>query len=189
MKDSNPIREGNVKKGGTNNCPTTPPPPPPSEQGGGPFFGMKHKQDTPKVGVAVIVKKNGKFLLMLRKGSHGAGLWSFPGGHVDVGEESKETCSRELFEELGVEISSIHFWPMGFQEYINYKEGLHYVTLVYMVDLDMDPLSHIEPFNAEEDKCERMEWCDSESAPPEEDFFNYKTYVTLMSMDCFRRES
>jgi 8-oxo-dGTP diphosphatase len=152
------------------------------------FFGMKHKQDTPKVGVAVIVKKAGKFLLLLRKGSHGAGLWSLPGGHVDVGEESKETCSRELFEELGVEISSIHFWPWGFQEYINEEEGLHYVTLKFLVDLDSKPLSHIEPFNAEVDKCERMEWVDAESAPSKEDFFNYETYAELMSMDCFRSQ-
>ena len=36
----------------------------------------------PRVGVGVMIQnKKGEVLLGLRQGSHGAGEWSFPGGH------------------------------------------------------------------------------------------------------------
>jgi 8-oxo-dGTP diphosphatase len=150
------------------------------------FFGMKHKQDTPKVGVAVIVKKDGKFLLGLRTGSHGSGTWSCPGGHVDVGEEATTTCSREIKEELGVDIDPKLFLPIDFHEYINYEEGLHYITLNFLIDLDRPTLNDIVPYNAEPAKCEKIEWFDARTIPAPEDFFNYKTYEKLMSMKCFQ---
>ncbi len=37
----------------------------------------------PKVGVGVMILKDGKVLLTKRKGSHGAGMYSFPGGHLE----------------------------------------------------------------------------------------------------------
>lgn len=47
------------------------------------------------VGVAVIVKRGGKILLIKRQGSHGAGTWAPPGGHIDFGESVEETARRE----------------------------------------------------------------------------------------------
>ena len=38
----------------------------------------------PRVGVGVMIQnEKGEVLLGLRQGSHGAGEWSFPGGHLD----------------------------------------------------------------------------------------------------------
>ncbi len=37
----------------------------------------------PQVGVGVLILRDGKVLLGRRKGSHGAGCWSAPGGHLD----------------------------------------------------------------------------------------------------------
>jgi 8-oxo-dGTP diphosphatase len=56
----------------------------------------------PKVGVGVIVVKDGKVLLGERLASHGAGTWAIPGGHVEFNETFEETAKREVEEETGL---------------------------------------------------------------------------------------
>jgi 8-oxo-dGTP diphosphatase len=52
---------------------------------------------------AGIVIEDGKVLLSRRKkGSHLAGLWEFPGGKAEAGEDPREALRRELDEELGI---------------------------------------------------------------------------------------
>lgn len=47
-----------------------------------------------RVGIGVFVCKNGKFLMGRRKGSHGDGDWSIPGGHLEFGETFEQTAAR-----------------------------------------------------------------------------------------------
>lgn len=63
----------------------------------------------PKVGVGVMVFKEGKVLMAKRKGSHGAGEYSFPGGHLEYMESFEECAIREVREETGIEIKNIKF--------------------------------------------------------------------------------
>lgn len=52
---------------------------------------------------AGILIENGKVLLSRRKqGSHLAGLWEFPGGKAEPGEDPRAALRRELEEELGI---------------------------------------------------------------------------------------
>jgi 8-oxo-dGTP diphosphatase len=52
---------------------------------------------------AGIVIEQGKVLLSRRKkGTHLAGLWEFPGGKVEAGEDPRAALERELEEELGI---------------------------------------------------------------------------------------
>ena len=52
---------------------------------------------------AGIVIEQGKVLLSRRKkGSHLAGLWEFPGGKAEAGEDPRAALRRELEEELGI---------------------------------------------------------------------------------------
>ena len=62
-----------------------------------------------RVGLGIIVLKNGKFLIGQRIGSHGANTWNFPGGHIEFGETFAETAAREVDEEAGVKIKNIRF--------------------------------------------------------------------------------
>jgi 8-oxo-dGTP diphosphatase len=80
-----------------------------------------------KVGVGVIVRKRNKILMIKRKGSHGAGSWSCPGGHIEFGESIEACARRECLEETGVSLDALIF--LGITNDIFESDEKHYVTL------------------------------------------------------------
>ena len=63
-----------------------------------------------EVAAAVILRADGAFLLARRPaGKVYAGWWEFPGGKVETGEPPGSALSRELHEELGIEVR--RSWP------------------------------------------------------------------------------
>ena len=56
-------------------------------------------QQIPRVGIAVFIFKDGKFLMGRRKGAHGEDTWSVPGGHLEFGEMIEDGARREVEEE------------------------------------------------------------------------------------------
>jgi len=80
------------------------------------------------VTAAVIRDGDGRFLLARRpEGKHMAGLWEFPGGKVDAGEEPAAGLARELAEELGVEAEVGE--PITFA--VHSEPGLRILLLFY----------------------------------------------------------
>jgi 8-oxo-dGTP diphosphatase len=65
--------------------------------------------EKPGVGVAVILMREDRVLLMKRKGPHGPGTWTVPGGHMDLGETPEQCGAREAREEVGVEVVDLRF--------------------------------------------------------------------------------
>lgn len=59
----------------------------------------------PRVGVGVVVVQNNKILLIKRGQEPSEGLWAFPGGLVELGEQLKEAVRREVKEECNIEIN------------------------------------------------------------------------------------
>lgn len=57
----------------------------------------------PTVGVAAIILKDTKILLVKRQGSY-AGKWCIPCGHVEWGEDVRAAAIREVREETGLEV-------------------------------------------------------------------------------------
>ncbi|MGD2270643.1 MAG: NUDIX domain-containing protein [Desulfobacterales bacterium] len=57
----------------------------------------------PTVGVAAIILKDNRILLVKRRGSY-AGKWCIPCGHVEWGEEVRAATVREVREETGLEV-------------------------------------------------------------------------------------
>lgn len=56
---------------------------------------------------AALYNREGCVLIAERPpGKHMAGRWEFPGGKVDSGESEAQALSRELREELGVEVTA-----------------------------------------------------------------------------------
>lgn len=107
--------------------------------------------DRPIVGIGVAIRKDGKVLLGKRCGSHGKGVWSFTGGHLEFGESWEDCARRETSEEAGIEIGNIRF---GFLTNDVFKdEGRHSVTIFMLAD-------HVSglPEVMEPDKFEKWEW-------------------------------
>ncbi len=60
--------------------------------------------DRPIVGVGCIVVRDGRVLLIRRGKEPSYGLWSVPGGVVELGEELRAAAQREVREECGIEV-------------------------------------------------------------------------------------
>jgi 8-oxo-dGTP diphosphatase len=62
----------------------------------------------PKVAVAVIIVDDRGILLQQRAMEPRRGLWTFPSGYVDRGEQVERAAEREVREELGLDVSLTH---------------------------------------------------------------------------------
>ena len=59
----------------------------------------------------------GRWLLQQRPpGKAHAGLWEFPGGKVETGENPRSALAREIAEELGITLDPQRMKPVGFAE-------------------------------------------------------------------------
>jgi 8-oxo-dGTP diphosphatase len=112
----------------------------------------------PKVGVGVFVNRNGKILVGKRKGSHGAGTWALPGGHLEPGESFETCCKREVLEETGLIINNIS--PVVFTNDVFHHEGLHYITLFFKGDHESGEAIVLEPR-----QCEEWRWVSLDHIP------------------------
>jgi len=118
--------------------------------------------ERPKVGIGVFVVNNDKIILQKRKGAHGAGEWSLPGGHLEFGESWEDAAAREVLEETGLKIKNIKF--VGVTNDIFEKERLHYITIFMQGETDETNLVLKEP-----EKAEEIDWFELNNLP--EPFF------------------
>src|SRR5262245_14668866 len=88
---------------------------------------MTQIQPFVRVGVATIIEQDGRVLLIRRSGSHGAGTWATPGGHLDFGETPEECGAREAREETGLEVASLTF--VAITNDLFATEQKHYITI------------------------------------------------------------
>ena len=64
-----------------------------------------------RVVVGVVFDVDGKVLITRRpEHVHQGGLWEFPGGKVEFGEDVESALARELQEELGIEIIAVQWF-------------------------------------------------------------------------------
>ncbi|MCX6746000.1 MAG: NUDIX domain-containing protein [Candidatus Parcubacteria bacterium] len=121
---------------------------------------MSDKKYT-KVGIGVMIQnEKGQVLLGLRKGSHGEGEWSFPGGHLEFGETVFETAQREVKEETGLEVDQ--FQVISVADELRYikTDDKHYLNIGVKAIYKGG-----EPKLMEPDKCEKWQWFDLDALP------------------------
>ncbi|WP_252106798.1 MULTISPECIES: NUDIX hydrolase [unclassified Halomonas] len=113
---------------------------------------------SPQVGVGVLIIQNGCVLLGKRKGAHGAGTWSAPGGHLEFGESIDSCARREVMEETGLVLQGIQHGP--FTNNVFEADQKHYVTVFVLAS----PKGG-EPKLMEPDKCEGWTWFEWDALP------------------------
>ncbi|MFH1505956.1 MAG: NUDIX domain-containing protein [archaeon] len=88
-----------------------------------------HKQ-FPKASCAVLVEKDGKFLLGERAKVNYQGFWVIPGGRVDFGEKLEDAAVREVKEETNIDVELVKF--LGWKEIINIPGNYHRCVFFYL---------------------------------------------------------
>lgn len=94
---------------------------------------------TPLIGVGAVVQRGKRILLIKRANEPARGLWSIPGGLVEVGETLKEAAKREVEEETGIKVEIGEFLDI-IENIIRDRDGrvkFHYV----LIDFRAKPVS------------------------------------------------
>ena len=87
--------------------------------------------DTVLVVACALVDIDGRVLIAKRPpGRPLAGLWEFPGGKVEPGEQLEEALIRELGEELGIDVSTSCLAPFTFASHS--YETFHLLMPLYL---------------------------------------------------------
>jgi 8-oxo-dGTP diphosphatase len=83
------------------------------------------------VAACALLDEKGAVLIAKRPpGRPLAGLWEFPGGKIEPGEEPEEALIRELHEELGIEIEKRALTPLTFASHA--YPDFHLLMPVYL---------------------------------------------------------
>ncbi len=112
-------------------------------------------QERPRVGMGVLIVRDNRVLLGRRRGSHGAGFYAAPGGHVEAGETLAACARREVWEETGLTVTDLRLLCVGTYEFA----GRPYV------DVDLLAVVTGEPELREPQKCEGWAWYSLDALP------------------------
>lgn len=113
--------------------------------------------DHPRVGIGVFVLKGNTLLLGKRRGSHGAGEYASPGGHLEHLEAFADCARREVREETGLEIGNLRF--LRVMNVTTYAPK-HYVDLAFAADWVSGEPQVLEP-----EKVESWGWYPLDALP------------------------
>jgi ADP-ribose pyrophosphatase YjhB (NUDIX family) len=124
------------------------------------------EEKRPKVGSAVLVEKDGRFLLGERNKENYNGYWVIPGGGVRWGEALQDAGVREIKEETNLDVEIIKL--IGWKEIVNLPGNYHTVVFFHLAKLKggnlrpSDDLSRAGFFSIEEIKrlktAESVKW-------------------------------
>ena len=114
----------------------------------------------PRVGVGVLVVREGKVLIGKRKGSHGAGQYALPGGKLEWKETWADCARREVLEETAIDLSAVPVTYCYVTEAV-IDENNHWITVLMVANVD----DTVEASNEEPDKCEGWEWMNWDEVP------------------------
>lgn len=86
------------------------------------------KEHVGKAGAIVLPHDNSTQVVLIYRAKEND--WSFPKGHIEIGETPLEACVREIKEEIGLEVDILIQLPDN--EYLH-KTGKKIITSMYLV--------------------------------------------------------
>jgi len=114
-----------------------------------------HFED-PKVAAAVLIKQDGRILLVRRVNEPYRGLWTLPAGFIDAGEDPARAAERECLEETGLSVRTKRVLDViGGKEH---EHGADFVIL-YQAEVLGGTLSP-------DDDADAVEWFEITKLPP-----------------------
>lgn len=112
-----------------------------------PAFLHRRREDTPMpetfetvryTADVVVIRSDGRVLLIERGWDPFEGAWALPGGHVDRGETSLEAAARELKEETGITVPAYDLRQVGVWDAPGRDPRGRYVTVAYLAFVPAD---------------------------------------------------
>ena len=93
---------------------------------------------------AAVLWREGRVLLTRRmEGAHLAGLWEFPGGKVEEGEDPEDALVRECREECGIEVAVRDILEVTFHRYEQKDVLLLFYDCRLAAETPEDPVRHL----------------------------------------------
>ena len=93
----------------------------------------------PIVGVGVLIEEGGRYLIIKRAAEPDSGLWSIPGGLVELGEKASDAAAREALEETGLVVEIVD--RVGVVDKIVYDDEGRVKYHFVILDFKARPLS------------------------------------------------
>ena len=91
----------------------------------------KKKIQLSRFGVYALLKYKRKIILIKKGRGPYKGRWDLPGGKIDFGESPQDALEREVMEETGLKVKSLHLADaIGYKKQTA-KETLHHVGIIY----------------------------------------------------------
>lgn len=119
---------------------------------------MDAKEQRPKVGIGVMVFKEGKVLMGKRNSGDVAGKYIFPGGKLEYLESLEECARRETREEAGIEIKNLLFLQL--RNELDYAPKHHYINIGFVAEWESGEARVMEP-----DKFDSWGWYPLDKLP------------------------
>ena len=88
----------------------------------------------PLIGVGALVKAEDQIVVVRREREPAKGLWSIPGGLLELGERLSDGVKREVLEETGLDVEIDHLLDV-FDNIVYDEKGkilYHYVLIDYL---------------------------------------------------------
>ena len=92
--------------------------------------------ENPLVGVGVLIRDIDRYLLIKRAADPDKGLWSIPGGIVEIGEKADDAARREVKEETNLDVDVIEVLDV-INKIVMDKESrvkFHFIIIDYLAE-------------------------------------------------------